>query len=718
MTAKNKVTGVPVVQAAGPMFNCWSTSKDGTVTDMASFNYAMSQMNKGFNEYAPTQRADAYRMSFRDIQTNTSVRTGFNRGDYNYFRPDEAVPQRFKDILFLCQSVYQNVPIVKQIVDLMGDFSTKGIRLVHQNPEIQKYYEKWFDTIKGTHITERFANSFLRLGVSYIRRYTVKLTERQERKVYRTQADADLDYDFVEPEPIGRAEIPLKYTLYDPLTVENLGGSLSKFVGESVYALELPHDIRQKVQHPKTPEEVDLIKKLTPDIKEAISKGNKLIIPPDKLRVFHYKKDDWSEWAHPMIYPILKDIIILEKLKLADQTALDGVISKVRVWKLGSLEHKIVPGPDAINKFSEFLLNNVGGGTIDIVWGPAIDLLETDVGTEGILGEDKYKPILSSIYAGLGVPPTLTGMDTKGGFTNNSVSLKTLIERLQYIRDVITEFWAGEIEIVRKAKGFKLPAEVMFDKIVLTDEASQMALLKDMVDRDLISYEYVREAIGVIPELEERRVRREFKARETGKNPPRSDAFRQGGNLEGELKKIALTSGQATPTQVGLELEEKKEGEVSLMEHNKQIAETKIKQQAGRPINKKDGKKRKTKTVKPVRGVANIIMWAAKAQKEIAEVINPALLATYKKKNLRQLTTAEFEDSEKVKFALLAAFNPFEEVTQDKVVEKLGIALDSSLLQIYQDYIDAFIVQFGKNPDTDELRNLQQISYAKWAVSE
>jgi hypothetical protein len=31
--------------------------------------------------------------SFRDIDTNTSVRQEFNREDYEYFRPGEAIPK-------------------------------------------------------------------------------------------------------------------------------------------------------------------------------------------------------------------------------------------------------------------------------------------------------------------------------------------------------------------------------------------------------------------------------------------------------------------------------------------------------------------------------------------------------------------------------------------------------------------------------------------------
>lgn len=700
---------IQTAKSSGPMFNSWENKTE--------FEFAMSEMNKAFDTSSPLQRSQAFRMSFRDIQPNTSVRTGFNRGDYNYFRPDEAIPVRHKDILALCQTVYQNVPIVKQIVDLMGDFATKGIRVVHRNPEQQKYYEAWWDKVNGKYNSERIANIFLRLGVAYIRRHTVKLTERQQKKIYRSQGEVDMDYDDVYiPEDPSYNEIPLKYTLYDPLVMENLGGALSKFAGESIYALVLPHELKNRISRPN-PEDAQLIKLLPKEIVDAArSPGGRLVIPMEKLTVLHYKKDDWSEWAHPMIYPILKDIIILEKMKLADQSALDGIISKVRVWKLGSLEHKIVPGPDAISKFSEFMLNNVGGGAMDIVWGPAIELLETKADPNSILGEEKYKPILSSIYAGLGVPPTLTGMEGKGSFTNNAVSLKTLIERLQYIRDVLVGFWSAEIENVRKAKGFRFGAQLQFDKTILTDESSEKALYIQLVDRDIISYESIRERFGEIPELEERRVRREHKDRDSGKNPPRSNALT---NVDNDLKKIALQTGIVTPSEVGLELDEKKAGEKNLIQQTPKPTGTNInigkkpkkKAGQGRPQGKKDGKKRKTKKVKPIRGVASTIVWATQAQKKVSEILTPALLNVYGKKNARQLTQEEFNQAEQTKFAVFSSFKPFEEITEEKVVSNIGIDLNEELLELTAILVKDFVSK-GREPTIDELRDLQSIAYA------
>jgi hypothetical protein len=133
-----------------------------------------------------------------------------------------------------------------------------------------------------------------------------------------------------------------------------------------------------------------------------------------------------------MIGSILDDIIMLEKMKLADIAALDGAISNVRLWTIGDLDHKIIPKKAVIDKLKNILASNVGGGTMDMVWGPELKFTESQSQVYRFLGSEKYQPVLTSIYAGLGIPPTLTGASSGGGYTNNYVSLKTLIERLEY----------------------------------------------------------------------------------------------------------------------------------------------------------------------------------------------------------------------------------------------------------------------------------------------
>ena len=96
-------------------------------------------------------------------------------------------------------------------------------------------------------------------------------------------------------------------------------------------------------------------KTLPQDLYNRLKNGERTIpIDLNKVDFHFYKKDDWMVWSDPMISSILDDIIMLEKMKLADMAALDGAISNVRLWTVGDLDHKIIPTKAVINKLEIF----------------------------------------------------------------------------------------------------------------------------------------------------------------------------------------------------------------------------------------------------------------------------------------------------------------------------------------------------------------------------
>jgi hypothetical protein len=243
---------------------------------------------------------------------------------------------------------------------------------------------------------------------------------------------------------------------------------------------------------------------------------------------------------------------MLEKMKLADISALDGAISNIRLWSLGDLDNKILPTKAAINKLRNILASNVGGGTMDLVWGPELKFTESSTQVFKFLGKEKYEPVLTNIYAGLGVPPTLTGMATNGGgFTNNFISLKTLVERLEYGRQILVNWWNQELEVVQKAMGFRLPAKVHFDQMVLSDEATEKSLLIQLVDRNIISSETVIERFGEIPEIEKIRIRREEKDRKVETMPQKASPYHNPQH-KNDVEKIALQKGDIAVEDLGI----------------------------------------------------------------------------------------------------------------------------------------------------------------------
>jgi len=668
--------------------NAYVTWGDEDLNDKRA---ALNEASKSLDEFGGIERTVAnngrYRMDFSNLDGPTSGRPGLTRSDYDYFRPEEAIPKQLKHIFKQSDMIYNRVGLVKNVIDLMGDFASQGIRLTHPNKRIERFYRNWFKKVRGEERSERFLNNLYRIGNVVINRQTAKISLKVADSMYKATA-ADLNINYDEKNNIEKREIPWKYTFIDPSCVDIIGESLSSFVGYKMYSITLPASLRKIINKPKNEAERSVIEQLPAPIIEAAKSKKPYMLDPNKTLVFHYKKDDWKSWAFPIIYSIMDDINIIEKLKLADLAALDGAISNIRIFKLGSLDHKIAPTQAAASKLSSILQNNVGGGTMDLVWGPDIELLESKTSVHQFLGEEKYTPHLNSVYAGLGIPPTLTGTYGAAGTTNNFISLKTLTQRLQYGRRVLTAFWKNEILMVQKAMGFRLPAKIEFDRMDLSNEEAEKALLLQLADRNIVSDELIQRVFGFDPDTEKTRLNRENRERKSNRMVKKAGPFFDA-NFENVAKKMAMQLGLATPSQIGLELEDKKEGEMTALEMKLKTTPQKEslpgQPQQGRPLNVKDSEKRKTKDFKPQTG-ASINIWAVDAQDKISNIVNPILLDFYNKKNMRSLSQSEYNEVEATKSKIFFSIAPFTKINEDIILSKLNTINSIDVNQRYLEY--------------------------------
>jgi len=608
---------------------------------------AFEEFSGSLEAYEGVSKASRYHRDFIDVEPNRSVRPAFTYQDYYAFRPEEQVPTKQKRIIKMCMDAYDKVGIIRNIIDLMGDFGCQGINIVHENESVEKFFKQWFKKIDGKERSERFLNNLYRTGQTIVYRSNANITPDITKYIKSMASDITVQLPEIE-----RNQIPWRYNFFNPLNIDMKNGNINMFLGVRNYEIDSGAFL-DNFKEGSVPAHV--LDTLPPNVKQAIKVGQKKIdLEKDRLSIFYYKKDDWQRWANPLVYAILDDIVMLEKMRLADMSALDGAISNIRLWTLGNLDHKILPNKAAINKLRNVLASNTGGGTMELVWGPELSYTESNSQVYKFLGSEKYTSVLNSIYAGLGVPPTLTGMaNNGGGFTNNFISLKTLVERLQYGRDQLTKFWERELELVRKAMGFRKPAHVVYDQMSLSDESAEKNLLIQLADRDIISHETVLERFKEVPSVEKMRLRREDKARTSDKLPEKASPFHN--------------------PQKGFEIEKMdKQAEI-----NEKVAERKEQSKPvnpnGRPPNKLDEgpRKQRVDTPRSTPGVAELILWSATAYDTISENFNKAFLAINKKKNMRSLTKAQVSDLEKVKLDMLLNVEPLSNITEDNFKEVL-----------------------------------------------
>jgi len=715
MMAKNKVVtafsdddGPKKETALGePMFVSWTTDAERmkAVSDLALFQI---REDGGRNR----ERARASRQTnYKDVDNGVNVRPTFTRDSYDYFRPEEATPKKRKEITATCDVASHKVGLIKNVIDLMGDFACQGIKIIHKDEKAQKVCEKWAEKICLKDRSERFLNMLYRLGTVPILTSYATLNNIDVKNIQQFMDPDNITIDNSRPQ----TDIPWSYTFLHPNTIDVIGGDISLFGSTKVqYGLNIPDSLKKVINNPVTKEQKEAVAGLSEEVRAA-AKNNTVYPLGDNFSVHFYKKDDWEQFPKPMMYAILDDVMMLEKLKLTDLAACDTVISSVRLWRLGDLENKIMPTPAAIAKLSNVISNNTGGGSYDLIWDATLDFKETSSQAYKCLGEEKYKPTLNRIYAGLGIPPTLTGSATASGFTNNYISLKTLTERLEYGRGVLVKFWNVQMKILQKALGLKEPPLVIFDRMTLSDEAAEKNLLLGLLDRDVISEETIRDRFGEIDDIEKARIKREGTKRKNEEIPPKAGPYHNAQTKE-ELTKMFVQHGSVAPSQVGLKMGEKKEGEKTPMDIKgaNDAKKARAKPGQGRPVGKKDKTKRKAKKVKP-RSKAELIevqMWAKDTQDKISDFVLPKMLQVYGKANARSLSDTQLAAIEQVKFDILAKLEPFTPINDDTLSAATVAEGINQLDAVYNQLIANFINRNNKQPTISETREIKAYAYS------
>lgn len=682
------------------MTNYVSTWNEGDSTGKA----------KAFEEFSVVHEAydgvcRAYHRDFLDVEPNRSVKPSFTSSDYYSFRPEEQVPRRQKRIIKMCMDAYDKVGIVRNVIDLMGDFGCQGISLVHENKSVEKFYQQWFKKIDGKERSERYLNNLYRTGNVFIYKSYADITPKVQKYLKTLAADIA-----VEMPKVQKNNLPWRYNFLNPLALDMKDGDINLFLGKRNYQLSADAFLDNFKKNSSLP--MNALESLPPEVKKAINDNKqKIELDPEKLCVGYYKKDDWQDWAHPMVYAILDDIVMLEKMKLADLAALDGAISNIRLWTLGNFENKVLPTKAGINKLRNILASNTGGGTMELAWGPELSFTESNSQVYKFLGSEKYQAVLNSIFAGLGVPPTLTGLASNGGgFTNNFISLKTLTERLQYGRDHLTKFWEQEVEYVRKSMGFRKPAHIAYDQMSLSDEAAEKNLLIQLADRDIISNETVLERFKEIPGVEKLRLQREDKARDKDKLPPKAGPFHQPELDDVHEKDLEKIDRQGEITEkIAIEKEKYKP--------------TPAAPQGGRPKHKMDTNKRKKRvpTPKSKPGVASLSSWVINTYHSLGD-ISTGYLSYVGKKNKRQLTKAQVQEIADIKLRVLSNIPVMAKVSNSVIqkvlaenasvprvllsqVQNAGISLENSSTQEYDSAIVGLYIDYcleSYPPELDE----------------
>ena len=171
--------------------------------------------------------------TFVGSDNNMSVRSEYNRSDYEYFREGEKIPKTQKEIMQLCMRAYDRVFIIKNVVDLMADFVCQGITIFHPIKSCERFMREWWVKSEGNSVSERFANTIYRAGNVVIEKHFANIPVGIEKKWKKAKLEK-----IVEPK-VEKRKIPLSYSFVNPLCLDVLGDAGSTLLKKPQYIIRM-----------------------------------------------------------------------------------------------------------------------------------------------------------------------------------------------------------------------------------------------------------------------------------------------------------------------------------------------------------------------------------------------------------------------------------------------------------------------------------------------
>ncbi len=605
---------------------------------------------------------------YSNIDPGISVRPPFGREDYNYFRPNEAVPNGkrqgdYRRIISMCVAAYESVGVIKSVIDLMSEFSAEGIEIIHEDESPNEFYKAWSKKINLNDRAERYASWLFKGGNVVVRRQFGNVDTSSVRKL-------KVQKNTVNAAKINPGYIPLGYKFYNPAGIEIVGGAAGSLSDKKVYGIKIPVNMLESFYNPKNKMEQEVFDGLPQEIKDAVKLkrpanaiGTMIIpIPEDKIYVAHYKKDDSDVWAKPFLYAILDNVNYNNKIKLAKISGLDGWHNVLRLWKLGDHTREQYPSPALFAKLSSILEQNSGAGATDIIWRSDIACEEFYPPIDKLAGLEED---IEGILLGLGVPSSLAGgKETSAGGQNGFMGLKNIISKIDFARRSLTDWLEAEIDIIQANMGFKKRPYIRFSNTNLHDERTIFNLLIQLADRSIISNETVLDRITEVYGVEKVRLYNEEQGRKDGSVPEKASPFHRPdaqAQRNHEIKKIVKQA----------EVNQDTSGDGGGMNsYNESKKVGKMPRGRGRPAGTKDSNTRQ-KRGNVVKSYNELLLYANKTYSFIEDWTKQNMLEMCKASSIRNLTAEQERILDESRIQILSAIEPDYMVDDETMAESL-----------------------------------------------
>jgi hypothetical protein len=394
-----------------------------------------------------------------------------------------------RDSIELCQKAYANIPIFRNAVDVMSEFSNSEIYLEGGSESAKNFIYKWFEKINLWKLKDQYFREYYRSGNIFFYRIDGEFKKEDVSKFNKVYGDTK----FLDP-----GKIPLRYILLNPYDMVSTrstsfeGGVYKKMLSE--YELE-------RLRTPKTDEDEDIFESLDEETQDAIKRGGFMAkgvsVNLDEKRLIYsfYKKQDYEPFAIPFGYPVLDDLNWKIELKKIDQAISRTIENVVLLITMGAEPDKGGINPHSLGAMQCLFQNESVGRVLVSDYTTKADFIIPDVNK--ILGPQKYEIVNQDIREGL--QNIIVG---KENYSSTQIKAQIFLERLQEARNAfLNDFLMPQVKLVCQALGFRKYPTVKFQEVDIKDEIQFQRVITRLLEIGIISPEQGMSAIrtGLFP---------------------------------------------------------------------------------------------------------------------------------------------------------------------------------------------------------------------------
>jgi len=391
-----------------------------------------------------------------------------------------------KDTIVLCQKAYWNVPIFRNTIDLMTEFSLSDVYLTGGNEQSRKFFDLWLQKINCWDLQDQFYREFYRSGNIFIYKFRAEFGRDSMMKIQ--DAFGSVGSKLSD----STATVPVKYIVLNPADINII--TSSSFL-DNVYVKMLNDYELQSLINPKTESDRQIAEKI-PEIKNIIDRNKSKVskgipsglnnvglqLDKDRLVAVFYKKQNYEPLSVPMGFAVLEDINSKLELKKIDQAIARSVQQAVLMITMGD-EKVGMPSAQNLISMRKLFENQSVGKVLVADYTTNAKFVIPDIGN--LLDPKKYEILDNDIRMGLN--SILFGEEK---FSNTSIKVKVFFARLKYGREkFLRDFLIPEMKEVGKALGFKQVPTPKLEDIDFEDNVLMSRVYSRLIELGVLTPE-------------------------------------------------------------------------------------------------------------------------------------------------------------------------------------------------------------------------------------